>query len=181
MSDNFMTLILRQDNEAVARMQFGVMRELHELSQNAALASGFKLAEGRWYREVNDTTVRNEVDRLVKSGFLRPIASWRVVENGTIGDHEFGPAWRDDGQRIYYDMPAARIIWMNKIRQARRQKFAELGFRDKPHPEIEAMLSHETRAQLKALRDLPQSFDLGAATTIEELKAMWPDELEGSK
>jgi len=71
--------------------------------------------------------------------------------------------------KLTIDMPKARIIHEEKIRQARDKKLAEL--------DIETLKGNDVQAEKQILRDLPANTDLSTATTPEELKAIWPEEL----
>ncbi len=64
---------------------------------------------------------------------------------------------------------------MEKIREARKLAFIDLGFPHKLNAELETtILSQETRDKLQELRNLPQTLDLSKVSTPEELSAIWP-------
>ncbi len=78
---------------------------------------------------------------------------------------------------ITVDMTKAREIWRGVIRNARDPKLAALDI------EFQRCLEYgeDTSpivAQKGALRDAPQDPAIDAATTPEELKAVWPAVLE---
>jgi hypothetical protein len=66
-------------------------------------------------------------------------------------------------------MEKARAIHLGRIRSARNRELARL--------DIEQLKGIDVAAEKQRLRDLPATFDLAAATTPEELKSLWPDEL----
>lgn len=86
-------------------------------------------------------------------------------------DRTFRNAWEVSGEKVNINMDKARNIHMDNIRIAREKKLKEL--------DIETMKGNDVQAQKQKLRDIPQTFDLTIATTPEELKALWPDELKG--
>ncbi len=106
---------------------------------------------------------------------------YRIVDVDKLPtDRTFRNAWTDNNptETVDVNMDKARNIYMNRIRHARSEKFIELGFPNKLDPELEAaVISKETRDILQALRDIPQVLDLSGASTPEELKALWPEEL----
>lgn len=90
-------------------------------------------------------------------------------------ERTFREAWFADADRgvIDIDMPAARQIWRNKIREARIPELARL--------DAEFMKALETNsdttaivAQKQALRDAPADPAIDAATTPDELKLVKP-------
>ena len=89
----------------------------------------------------------------------------------------FRNAWKVEAGVVDVDMPKARGIQMDKIREVRNKELAK--------KDIEFMRAIEdgdtdVQATIKAkkqeLRDIPQTFDL-TTDTPEELKAKWPEGL----
>jgi hypothetical protein len=100
-----------------------------------------------------------------------------ITEDEIPTDRTFRDAWAFD---FSVDMEKARAIHMDKIREARAEKFIKMGFPSKLDEEVEAaFISAKKREALQVLRDLPQTLNLSGAATPEELKAIWPKELEG--
>lgn len=96
--------------------------------------------------------------------------SWRIAGDAEIPqDRYFRKAWEDNGT-LSVNMPKARDIHMDRIRAKRNEKLKEL--------DIETLKGRDVQTEKQALRDIPQTFDLTKATTPEELKALWPDELK---
>jgi hypothetical protein len=99
------------------------------------------------------------------------------VEDLPSGDaaKAFRSAWILDGGRIAIDMERARSIHMDRIRAARTPELARLdvAFMRSVEAGDQAGMA-EVSVEKQRLRDLPQSFDLFAASTPEELHALWP-------
>lgn len=105
------------------------------------------------------------------------LISYRKIEADAVPqDRTFRDAWKAD---LSVDMEKARAIHMNRIRQARDLLLAKTDIEAQ-----NALLSGEphrieTISRKKhILRNIPQTFDLSIATTPDELKALWPDELK---
>jgi hypothetical protein len=91
---------------------------------------------------------------------------------------EFRNAWKREGESVIVDMPAASEIHMNRIREVRDKKLAELDIEYMRADEVnDGQLKAQLASQKQALRDLPETFNLSVATTPEELSAMWPEGL----
>lgn len=110
------------------------------------------------------------------------------VENGRVaspiqiveGDprpqnRTFRNAWTLNGDKIDHDMPKARSIHMDRIREARDEKLKSLD-NDwmKATGQNKKAEAEAVEAKRQWLRDIPQTFDLNAATP-EELEKLWPD------
>jgi len=95
-----------------------------------------------------------------------PVSVREVSENEIPTDRTFRDAWTKD---LTIDMPKAREIQMAKIRKERDKALAAL--------DIETLKGKDVQAEKQILRDLPQNFDLSVASTPEELKQLWPQEL----
>jgi len=95
-------------------------------------------------------------------------------------DRFYRDAWVYASDKVVVDLPKARNVHLNKIRARRNEKFIELGFPVKLDSSLEkAIIPEETRAILQALRDIPQVLDLSEVNTLEELTALWPEQLKG--
>lgn len=100
------------------------------------------------------------------------------IDTATLPPRDFREAWTVGTSTVNVRMPKARNLHMKKIRQARKEKLAELDqewmkkLGKKQQAEADAV-----EAARQVLRDLPQTLDLRAATTPEALKAIWPPEL----
>jgi hypothetical protein len=91
-------------------------------------------------------------------------------------DRTFRLAWRKNGMTFSVDMPKAREVWRNKMREARAPLLAAL--------DIQALRAVEggtsgapladIAAKKRALRDAPADPAIDAAQTPDELRAVWP-------
>ena len=110
-------------------------------------------------------------------------ATFRVVSTGVSlpSGRMFRTAWTDanPGAQVDVDMNKARAIHMNRIRAARDDELArsdvELARAEDAGDTVQVARLRDKR---KALRDIPQTFDLTAATKPDELVQLWPDELQ---
>ena len=107
--------------------------------------------------------------------------SGRVVDRpGILNDRTFRDAWEDTGAAIGVNMPKAREIFRNRLREARTSKLAELDVAYIRADEIGDAATKATIAQQKqVLRDVTDDPAIEAAQTPEALKAAWPDILKG--
>ena len=94
-----------------------------------------------------------------------------AAEATVPSDKHFRDAWSADGTVITEDLAAAKTIFANKIREARKPLLEAL--------DADYMKALETSADTasivadkQALRDAPTAGN--SATTISELKAAWP-------
>ena len=101
-----------------------------------------------------------------------------VMDATAMPGKTFRQAWVVVAGKLEVDMPKARIIHMDRIREARNRALFDADI------EVEAALDAGDRAAEIAarvdrvrLRDIPQDFDLSGAATPEELKGLWPAEL----
>ena len=87
----------------------------------------------------------------------------------------FRDAWEDTGAAVQINMPKARVIHMNRIRATRDVELAKLDVPFMRAVEDSDVVEQVRITNLKrTLRDIPQTFDLSAYATPEELKAAWP-------
>lgn len=95
-----------------------------------------------------------------------------------LGDRYFRDAVEDDGAVIAVNLLKAQSIHMGQIRKVRNQELASLDVLFQKALEAGDTSEQSRIAGVKqGLRDIPQTFDLSAATTPEALKALWPAEL----
>ena len=129
--------------------------------------------------ETTEEFVRRVADRHVPDGVAYEIIDTRTAVMPS--DRIFRNAWKMNSGNVDVDMPKARVIHMEKIRGARDKKLTELDV-----PYMKALESDDNAkkntiaAEKQALRDLPETFDLSACNTPEELVDAWPDDLERS-
>ena len=81
---------------------------------------------------------------------------------------------------ININMDKAREIHRSHIRAARTPRFEQLDAAFQRELERPKPNTAPIAAQKQALRDAPADPSIDAATTADELKAAWPEELLGS-
>ena len=93
-------------------------------------------------------------------------------------DRHFRGAWVLDGTVISEDMDAAKVIFKDKVREARKPLLEE--------KDVELMKALESGASTTdiatakdALRDAPATSAISSASTIAELKAAWDTSVLG--
>tara|TARA_R100000149_G_C5798528_1_gene86839 strand:- start:200 stop:637 length:438 start_codon:yes stop_codon:yes gene_type:complete len=92
-------------------------------------------------------------------------------------DNTFRNAWTcDEDMKPTINITLAKDIWRNKIRNARKPKLEELDIQY-----MRAQEAGEDTADIVAkknkLRDFPAKAEIDSATTVEELKAIWDNDL----
>jgi hypothetical protein len=92
-------------------------------------------------------------------------------------DNEFRNAWTCDADmNPTINMEKARDVWRDKIRIARKPKLAELDIQY-----MRAQEAGEDTADIVAkknkLRDFPAKPEIDSASTVEELKVIWDNDL----
>lgn len=93
-------------------------------------------------------------------------------------DRTFRGAWRSDATGVSIDMPVARTIHMDRIREARNKVLAS---KDREYMIADERGNNTDKQTIAAakqvLRDIPATVDLSVATTPEQLDALWPVEV----
>jgi hypothetical protein len=126
---------------------------------------------------IDDHSVGDAVRKFSMSTFV-PDSVREITLSEIPTDRKFRDAWIDTGMAIEVDMAKARNIHMGRIRIARDQELARLDTEYMRADEYgNVPLKRQIALQKQALRDLPVTFDLTRATTVEELDALWPSEL----
>ena len=108
------------------------------------------------------------------------VLSWRVIEYEDIPeDRTYRDALTDDGTKLKHDMPKAREIHRNHMRYARIHVLTALDIEyQRADEQADAAAKARIAAKKQALRDLPASPEIEAATTTDDLKAFWPEALK---
>lgn len=95
-------------------------------------------------------------------------------------DRYFRNAWKQNGQAVEIDMPKAREIQKQKLRQARAPLLARLDTDYMRADEVgDAKLKAEITVRKQHLRDITKSPDIAAASTPDELKLAGRSVLSG--
>lgn len=123
---------------------------------------------------------------------MSEVKTYVVVDGQTLDTAEyalpqnrnFTDAWalsedKDHNQIIVIDVEKAKDVWRNKMRQARGPLLDKLDaafFRAMEDGDTKKQ--KDIAAQKKLLRDVTSLPELDAATTVEEIEAVWPDYLK---
>ena len=104
---------------------------------------------------------------------------YEIVEHSQLPqDRTFRNAWKVKAGGADVDMPKARTIQMDRIREKRSTKWDDL---DQEYmicdEQGDAPGKSEIAAQKQVLRDLPTTFDLESITDPAILKDTWPPEV----
>ena len=95
-------------------------------------------------------------------------------------DRHFRGAWSLSGTVISEDMTAAKVIFKDKIREARAPLLAaEDVVYMKALEAADSTAQAASVAKKKALRDAPAASAIGSADTIAKLKAAWDTSVLG--
>lgn len=127
-------------------------------------------AAGWWRREPTDDNIFQEIGR-TSFGGAQPV-SYRKIKRAEIPrDRSYRNALVDDGGQLTFDMPKAREIHRDKLRQLRVAHFAANDI-----VLLEAVIEGDEVKRAKAvarrdaLRDVTELLSIEAAKTIEQLK-----------
>jgi hypothetical protein len=103
------------------------------------------------------------------------VVSWRELSDDELpADRYFRSAWKDVG-KIEVDMPKARDIHRDRLREMRAPKLAALDIEYQRADEAgDAERKRAIAAQKQALRDVTADPAIDAAQTPDELKAVVP-------
>ena len=101
-----------------------------------------------------------------------------VNEDAIPADRTFRNAWRADGEAVVVDMDAAREVWRDKLREARKPLLEALDVAYQRADETGSRSEKDAVAAKKqALREITAHPSIEAAGTPNELKSVWPDDL----
>jgi hypothetical protein len=141
---------------------------------------------GWWGRPDSDEVIRDELARTFpkfdvdettgeKIPRPQPTGFRRIKDADLPEDRRYRGAWRDRDGAIVHDMPKARALHLDRVRARRAKKLDELD-RDwmRAMGQSKKADADAVEAKRQALRDLPTSLGVEKATTIEELKELWP-------
>jgi hypothetical protein len=121
----------------------------------------------------------NGIERVIKRSVPEGVP-YQIVEDKDIPiDRTFRMAWKEVQGKIDVDMSKAMEIHMEKIRAARDKVLSETDVEITKALEAgDTPTINRLRGERQKLRDIPQTFDLSTATTPEELKVLWPSEIQ---
>jgi hypothetical protein len=157
--------------------------------RGSALPSGatWTSTPGEWAREPTAENLAAEVHRscppVGSAGIPLPQpVSWRLVSRADLevlcADRTFRDALIDDGKTVSHHLPTARTIHRRHLRAHRVAALAKLDIAyQRADEQNDPAEKARVMAAKQVLRDLPAHPAIDAATTVQELKAVWPDEL----
>jgi len=129
-----------------------------------------------WFRDPTDENIAAEVARTYSNPSYAidgvTVVSWRRIEPGDVpADRTFRNALVDTGAALEHDMPKAREIHLEKLRQERAPRLAELDI-EWSRAVASGGDAQAVENERQALRDMPESVRpaLDAAKTVDELK-----------
>lgn len=131
-----------------------------------------------------DATINDIEVEINKFKELNPgdYASHRVFDKSCLPtERAFRHAWKDMGSenQIDFDMDKCRAIHMDRIRFMRNIKLSKLDIELMKAQELDRTSDADNiRTEKQRLRNIPQTFDLSEASTTEQLKELWPNDLE---
>ena len=114
-------------------------------------------------------TAKQYRDHVWERSVPKGLQGFYVEDKEIPEDRYFRDSWMQEGKKIAVNMVKARAHHMNNIRKARDKKLSVL--------DIEAAKGKNVQDEKQLLRDIPQNFNLTVASTPEELKALWPEQL----
>lgn len=127
----------------------------------------FSLTDEQYHRLVLSHAVQHETDRVTV-----------LPDDVVLPSEEFFDAWTHDGKEFGHDLEKARAIQLERIRAARAPKLAELDV-----VFMRALESGDAAAQAEVtqekdkLRAITDTLKTKALTSIEDVKAEFPQEL----
>lgn len=105
--------------------------------------------------------------------------SFEVIDQALLPSRGYRNAWKQKPGGIDHDMPKAREIHRNKMREVRKPKLESLDIEyQRADEDGNALKKKEIADKKKALRDVTVDPRIDAAQSIEALKAVWPDLLK---
>jgi hypothetical protein len=144
------------------------------------------LADGSWSRAPSDANIFAELTKTFPAtdhngvALPQPVAYVVVDEAALPADRTYRNALRLDGERLSFDVAHATALHLDEIRHARVRAFAPLDAAwMRALAQLKTAEAAEIERQRQVLRDLPQTLarSLETVTTLEELRALWPEQL----
>lgn len=129
-----------------------------------------------WARPATAENVAAEIARSAWDSGKTPIKGWRIIRYEDIPkDRTYRNALRDDGANLTHDMPHARELHREHLREARAPLLAALDVEYQRADERgDANTKRDVADRKQALRDVTDHPGIEAAQTTDELKAVWP-------
>jgi hypothetical protein len=131
----------------------------------------FHKGEITWERKATDEAI---VAEIAKSR-IKAVAWQRIDQTSLPQDRSFRGAWKLEAGKVGVDMPRARDIHRQRMRDARAPKFAALDVEYQRADERgDAAAKADVANRKKILRDVTADPRIDAASTPDELKSVWP-------
>jgi hypothetical protein len=177
---DYVHVAVNLDNDTTAILTFMIRGTSPTLPSGAHWSA----TPGVWERPPVDATLFAEITKAFptvdQKGLPKPlVVGYKLVDfNDIPKDRTYRNALRHTEKGFQHDLAKAKEIHLGRIRRARETTLGKLdrdwmkatGQGNKPNADA-------IEAERQALRDLPVTVDLDSATTIEELKALWPANL----
>lgn len=143
-------------------------RELEATGKNVEAFEGKYITDDEWEEFIRRENVPDGLpsDVVDSSAFPKDIT--------------FKRAWKRTGVTIKVDMPMARAIHMDRIREVRNEELQKTDFLYIKEME-KGPVTEALKSKREALRDIPQTFDLEIHQTPDSLKNAWPNGLPKKK
>ena len=121
-----------------------------------------------------------EVDNVLARAIPEGASNLRVMDAIDL-DRTFRDAWEDDGVTVKVNMPQARLIHLDRLRDKRVAILGKLDVEwSRAVAQKNQILADSIETKRQALRDMPQTVkpSLDAANTPDELKLVMPNSLK---
>ena len=171
-------MAISENDDGTAAITIFAPRFIREMAEGILMQRGLKKP---YLASIDDEELRGLLSSAEESALISVLLGHeqqknsrknlrRIERSDLPKDRDFRNAWCPcPEKKITVDMNKAKEIHMGKIRKARDVELKKL--------DIETLKGKDVQSQKQVLRDLPQTFDLSQATTPDELKALWPKEL----
>ena len=169
------------DNGTTAIMSFVTS------SRSPTLPQGARWVEehtGLWERPATDANIFAEITKTFRAtdnhGLPLPQpVRYKVVDEAEIPtDRTYRNALRHSETGFAFDLDTAKALHLTMIREARVESLNALDTAwMKATGQKDQVAADAVEAKRQTLRDLPTTIGIEKATTIDELKALWPVEL----
>ena len=103
----------------------------------------------------------------IKSEVADPMVIREISLDDLPEDRDLMDAWQDDGRQITVDVDKAKPLYEARAKAERLRRYRELKERED--------LGEDVTDQLAAIKAV--SPDFSSATTLDELRALWPEAL----
>lgn len=164
-------IAITQANDELAIMSFVTIGRGDMLPAGAEWVDK---AAGQWMREPNAANINMEIAR---AAFLsHPVKGWRIIAERDIPeDRTYRNALRDKGDKLDYDMPTARQLHRDMLRNARAIQFLKLdGEWMRAIGQGKTAEAESIEMERQKLRELPNDPKIDTVATVDELQTLWP-------